>query len=156
MGPHNNTNDHGRATRTRRMDPITTAFNAVIWVSSVIVMGILAYLVHQQRSSGYSGWSVGSHTIYILTIAVLTVVFYLAAFFLPVHHGLLFNLVFSHLWIVAVAFTASDWTYSNSALLHAAEAFSFIAFFFLFFNLLHNWWFGMGRNSSTTTSGAHV
>ncbi|KAJ1338080.1 hypothetical protein MN608_00938 [Microdochium nivale] len=147
MGPHA-TNDHGRATRTKRMDPITTAFNALIWVSSVIVMGILAYLVSLNNRQG-------SHVIYILTISVLTVVFYLAAFFLPIHYGLLFNLIFSHLWIVAVAFTASDWTYSGSALLHAAEAFSFIAFFFLFFNLIHNWWFGYSGRSSTTT-GAHV
>ncbi|KAH7040612.1 uncharacterized protein B0I36DRAFT_371187 [Microdochium trichocladiopsis] len=130
---------------TRRMDPITTGLNLVVWVSSVIVMGILAYLVSLNNNQG-------SHVIYELTIAVLTVVFYLAAFFLPVHFGLLFNIIFSHLWIVAVAFTASDWTYSNSALLHAAEAFSFIAFFFLFFNLLHNWYFGSysGRTAGTS------
>lgn len=119
MGPHHSTTTT-RTSGSRKMDPITTGLNLVVWVSSVIVMGILAYLVSLNRNQG-------SHVIYELTIAVLTVVFYLAAFFLPVHFGLLFNIVFSHLWIVAVAFTASDWTYSGSALLHAAEAFSFIA-----------------------------
>jgi hypothetical protein len=59
----------------------------------------------------------------------LTTAFYLFAFFLGAYPGyvLLFNLIFSYLWLVAVSFTASDWTYSNSALLHTAEAFSFIA-----------------------------
>ncbi len=61
--------------------------------------------------------------------SVLTVVFFLAAFFLAPYPGyvLLFNLVFSYLWLVAVVFTAEGFTYSNSALLHTVEAFSFIA-----------------------------
>jgi hypothetical protein len=51
------------------------------------------------------------------------------AFFLVVSPGfiLLFNLIFSYLWIVAVSFTASDWSYSRSDLLLTVEAFSFIA-----------------------------
>jgi hypothetical protein len=59
------------------------------------------------------------------------VAFFLAAFFLHTYPGyiLLFNLIFSYLWLVAVAFTASDFTHSNSALLHTVEAFSFIALY---------------------------
>lgn len=55
--------------------------------------------------------------------------FFLAAFFLRAFTGyvLLFNLIFSYLWLVAVAFTASDFSYADSALLHTVEAFSFIA-----------------------------
>jgi integral membrane sensor domain MASE1 len=65
------------------------------------------------------------------TQAVLTVAFFLAAFFLGSYPGyiLLFNLIFSYLWLVAVAFTASDFTHSNSALHHTVEAFSFIALY---------------------------
>ncbi len=61
----------------------------------------------------------------------MTVAFFLISFFLGTYPGytLMFNLIFSYLWIVAVAFTASDFTYSNSALLHTVEAFSFIALY---------------------------
>lgn len=118
MGPHTTTH----STRVRRVDPVTGAFNVIVWISAVIVMGILSYLISLNNNQG-------SHVIYEETIAVLTVVFYLAAFFLGTGYVLLFNLIFSYLWLVAVAFTASDWTYANSPLLHAAEAFSFIALY---------------------------
>jgi hypothetical protein len=39
----------------------------------------------------------------------------------------MFNLIFSYLWIVVVAFTAEEFTNSNSALAQTVEAFSFIA-----------------------------
>lgn len=60
---------------------------------------------------------------------MLTTAFLLFAFVLGARpgHVLMFNLIFSYLWIVAVSFTASDWTYSHDSLLLAAEAFSFIA-----------------------------
>ena len=62
---------------------------------------------------------------------MLTVVFFLLAFFIGAYPGhlLTFNLVFSYLWIVAVAFTADDFTHSNSALAETVEAFSFIALY---------------------------
>ncbi|SPQ20717.1 1f5101a1-543c-4ed2-be0a-7af7dec7ea91 [Thermothielavioides terrestris] len=99
-------------------------------------MGILAYLVSKD-------WG-GDHIIYELVIAVLTTAFYLLAFFFSAYpgHVMMFNLIFSYLWIVAVSFTASDWSYSHDALLLTAEAFSFIAFFFLFFNVLYDWHYG--------------
>lgn len=60
---------------------------------------------------------------------MLTTAFFPLAFFLVISPGsiLLFNLIFSYLWIVAVSFTASDWSYSHSTLLLTVEAFSFIA-----------------------------
>lgn len=86
--------------------------------------------------------------------SVLTTIFYLAAFFLAGRPGfvLLFNLIFSYLWLVVVVFTASSYTYSNSSLLHAVEAFSFIAFFFLFFNVLYDWHNGFYRGGARTTA----
>jgi hypothetical protein len=127
---------------TRARTGLTTfllASSGLVWVSAVIVMGILAYLVSR-------GWG-GDHVIYELVISVLTAAFFPLAFFLVVSPGfiLLFNLIFSYLWIVAVSFTASDWSYSRSDLLLTAEAFSFIAFFFLFFNILYDWHYGFYR-----------
>jgi len=62
---------------------------------------------------------------------VLTVVLFLLAFFIGAYpdYLLIFNLVFSYLWIVAVAFTTDDFTHSNSALAETVEAFSFIALY---------------------------
>ncbi|KAK4151237.1 hypothetical protein C8A00DRAFT_17354 [Chaetomidium leptoderma] len=121
------------------------ASSALIWVSSVIVMGILAYLVSR-------GWG-GDHVIYELVISVLTTIFFPLAFLLHVHPGstLLFNLVFSYLWLVAVSFTASDWSRSHDNLLLAVESFSFIAFFFLFFNVLYDWHRSFYRSGTRTT-----
>ena len=109
-----------------------------------------------------------------LSQAVLTVVFFLAAFFLHRYPGyiLLFNIIFSYLWLVAVAFTASDFTHSDSALLHTVEAFSFIALyvlpghflywceehanivshsFALLFNVIYDWHLGYRGTTTTTT-----
>ncbi|KAK3991445.1 hypothetical protein QBC44DRAFT_323099 [Cladorrhinum sp. PSN332] len=158
---------HGTTRARTGLSTFVLASSAIVWISSVIVMGILAYLVSE-------GWR-GDHIIYTLVIvsfnfspdrcglwtitltsekqSVLTTVFYLAAFFLAAYPGyvLLFNLIFSYLWIVAVSFLASDWTYSNSALLNAAEAFAFIAFFFLLFNVLYDWHVGFYRHGRSTT-----
>jgi len=127
---------------TRACTGLTTfllASSALVWVSAVIVMGILAYYV----SLGYGG----THLIYDLVIAVLTTAFFPLAFLLVVSPGfiLLFNLIFSYLWLVVVSFTASDWSHSHDSILLTAEAFSFIAFFFLFFNVLYDWHYGFYR-----------
>lgn len=135
----------GGDTRARTgLSTFLLASTALVWISSVIVMGILAYLVSK-------GWG-GDHVIYELVISVLTTAFYLAAFFLGAYPGyvLLFNLIFSYLWIVVVSFTASDWSYSHSSLLLTAEAFSFIAFFFLLFNVLYDWHYGFYRGGART------
>jgi len=118
--------------------------SAIVWVSAVIVMGIVAYLVSR-------GWG-GDHIIYELVISVLTTAFYPIAFFLAVFPGhiLMFNLVFSYLWIVVVSFTASDWTQSHDNLLLTVEAFSFIAFFFLFFIVAHDWHYAFNYGGART------
>ncbi|KAK4174675.1 hypothetical protein QBC36DRAFT_302637 [Triangularia setosa] len=136
----------GRTSARTGLAPFLLASSAIVWISAVIVMGILAYLV----SEGVRG----DFVIYSLVISVLTTIFYLAAFFLAGRPGfvLLFNLIFSYLWLVVVVFTASSYTYSNSSLLHAVEAFSFITFFFLFFNVLYDWHNGFYRGGARTTA----
>jgi len=128
---------HGNTRARTGLSPVLLATSALVWISAVIVMGILSYLISLNGEAG-------DRIIYMEVIAVLTVVFYLAAFFLAAYPGfvLLFNLIFSYLWLVAVVFTAESFTHSNSALLHTVEAFSFIAFFMLLFNVLYDWHLG--------------
>ncbi|KAK3317064.1 hypothetical protein B0H66DRAFT_479242 [Apodospora peruviana] len=129
------------------MHPFFLASNLLIWVSAVIVMGIVSYWI-----SLANGQNVGEHLIYLEVISVLTVVFFLAAFFLGAYHGyiLLFNLIFSYLWLAAVVLTTQDFTHSNYDLGHTVEAFSYIAFFFLFFNVLYSWYIGYRASPRTT------
>ncbi|KAI1770058.1 hypothetical protein F4818DRAFT_434301 [Hypoxylon cercidicola] len=120
------------------LPPFFLVSNAIIWISAVIVMGILSYFISE---SNY----VGSHVIYEEVISVLTVAFFLISFVLGTHPGyiLLFNLIFSYLWLVAVVFAAEDWSSDYaSSLDHTVEAFSFIAFFFLLFNVVLDWHLG--------------
>ncbi|KAL1838124.1 hypothetical protein VTJ49DRAFT_3003 [Mycothermus thermophilus] len=123
------------------------ACSALVWASAVIVMGIMAYLISE-------GWR-GSHAIYILVISVLTTLFIPVTFFLRTHFSyvVLFNIVLGHLWIVAVAFAASDWVHSWSNIVLAAVAFCFIAFFFQLFNILYDWHHGFYRGG---THGTHA
>ena len=62
---------------------------------------------------------------------MLTVAFFLAAFFIGTYlsYLLLFNLIFSYLWLVAPAFAAQMFTHSNSQQAHTVEAFCFIALY---------------------------
>ncbi|PKS05141.1 hypothetical protein jhhlp_008508 [Lomentospora prolificans] len=137
---------------TRGLSPLFLATNVIIWISAVIVMGIVSYWfstnLHQPDS-----------IIYMEVISVLTTAFFLGAFFLaPFLHFLhLFNLIFSYLWLVVVVFAASMFTHARSAQAHAVEAFSFIAFFALFFNVLYSWHLGYrgDRAYGTTTTGPH-
>jgi len=67
----------GGTTRARTgFSPIFMLTNALIWISAVIVMGILSYLISLNGQAG-------SHIIYMEVISVLTVVFFLFAFFPP-------------------------------------------------------------------------
>ncbi|KAI0158045.1 hypothetical protein GGR52DRAFT_564877 [Hypoxylon sp. FL1284] len=130
------------------LSPFSLATNALIWISAVIVMGIVSYIISQDDEY------IGSHIIYEEVISVMTVAFYLVSFFLGTYPGyiLLFNIIFSYLWLVAVVFTASDFSDDLAdSLLHTVEAFSFIAFFFLFFNVVFDWhagYRGTARSSS--------
>ncbi|RYP73988.1 hypothetical protein DL771_003299 [Monosporascus sp. 5C6A] len=126
------------------LSPFLLISSIVIWCSAVIVMGIVSYFISQ------STYGVGRFLIYTEVISVLTVAFFLASFLLGGSPGysLLFNIIFSYLWLVAVVFTAQSWSHPGAgALPHTVEAFSFIAFFFLVFNVLHDWnlGFGVGR-----------
>jgi TRAP-type mannitol/chloroaromatic compound transport system permease small subunit len=135
------------ARRSYGVHPLFMATNALIWISAVIVMGIISYWLSQNHNQG-------SHVIYEEVIAVLTVAFFLVAFFLGAYPGtvLLFYIIFSYLWLVAVAFAASDWSNSGAgALAHTVEAFCFIAFFLLFFNVVYDWHIGHRATRTTST-----
>ncbi|KAI2465235.1 hypothetical protein F4781DRAFT_410044 [Annulohypoxylon bovei var. microspora] len=122
--------------------------NALIWISAVIVMGILSYFISLNNY-------VGNHIIYEEVISVLTVAFFLISFILGTYPGyiLLFNIIFSYLWLVSVVFTAEDWSSDYaSPLTHTVEAFSFIAFFFLLFNVISDWHRGYGGHSRSTSA----
>ncbi|KAK1753851.1 hypothetical protein QBC47DRAFT_385071 [Echria macrotheca] len=129
---------HGANRARTGLSPLLMLTNALIWISAVIVMGILSYLISQNNGNA------GSHVIYMEVISVLTVAFFLVAFFLISYpgHFLLFNLIFSYLWLVAVVFTAEGYSNSGNNLLLTVEAFSFIAFFLLLFNVLYDWHLG--------------
>ncbi|KAI1091750.1 hypothetical protein F5B19DRAFT_457574 [Rostrohypoxylon terebratum] len=122
--------------------------NVLIWVSAVIVMGILSYFI---SLSNY----VPGRIIYEEVISVLTVAFFLISFILGTYPGyiLLFNIIFSYLWLVSVVFAALDWSYEYAgALNHTVEAFTFIAFFFLLFNVISDWHRGYGGHIRTTSA----
>lgn len=126
------TTTHGTHHADRRgvFHPILTLSNILIWLSSVIVLGISAYEIHQiKKYAGSNAWP-GNRLVYILVIAVLTVAFFLLSFMLHPRpsYSLLFNLIFSYLWLVSVVFAAES--YSNRyvpSIWHALEAFTFIA-----------------------------
>ncbi|KAI4862395.1 hypothetical protein F4820DRAFT_430745 [Hypoxylon rubiginosum] len=124
--------------------------NAIIWISAVIVMGIVSYFISESES-----YYVSNHAIYEEVISVLTVAFFLISFFLGKYPGyvLVFNIIFSYLWLVVVVFAAEDWSSDYaSSLGHTVEAFSFIAFFFLFFNVVFDWHFGYRGHARTTSA----
>ena len=132
------TRDRAGTAGRHRISPILMGTNLLIWISAVIVMGITAWLVKENNGIA------ANRVIYILVISVLTTAFFLASFFLSAFAGffLLFNLIFSYLWLVAVVFTAEGYSNSNNSYLLTIEAFSFIAFFLLFFNVLYDWNYG--------------
>ena len=63
--------------------------------------------------------------------SVLMVAFMFAAFFIGgfLNCLLLFDLTFSYLWLVVVAFSASWFTYARSSQAYAVETFSFLALY---------------------------
>lgn len=115
---------HRTGGRFTGLSPLFIVTNLLIWISAVIAMGIVSYFI-----SNANGWYPGDQLVYIEVISVLTVAFFLVAFFLGTYHGyiLLFNLIFSYLWLVAVVFTTISYTHSNSDLGKTVEAFSYIA-----------------------------
>ncbi|KAI1391686.1 uncharacterized protein F4822DRAFT_397454 [Hypoxylon trugodes] len=135
------------ATSRFALPPFFLVSNALVWISSIIVMGITSYFISESSS-------VGNHIIYEEVISVLTVAFFLASFVLGTYPGytLIFNIIFSYLWLVVVVFTAEDWSSDYAgALAHTVEAFSFIAFFFLLFNVVYDWHFSYRGHVRTTS-----
>jgi hypothetical protein len=117
-----------------RVRPFMHFNNALIWISSVIVTGILSYFLH------HYGHDLGTHVVYEEVIAVLTLAFWIPVALLS-HSGLRTyslptNLIFSYLWLTSFIFTAQDWSrgaayyntfFGSYHLKHTAEAFSFLA-----------------------------
>ncbi|KAI1660605.1 hypothetical protein F4813DRAFT_298804 [Daldinia decipiens] len=129
------------------LPPFFLISNALIWISAVIVMGILSYFISLNNY-------VPRRIIYEEVISVLTVVFFLVSFIIGSYPGsiLIFNVIFSYLWLVAVVFTAEDWSSDYAGeLAHTVEAFSFIAFFFLFFNVVFDWHYGFRGHVRSTS-----
>ncbi|KAK3901820.1 hypothetical protein C8A05DRAFT_44614 [Staphylotrichum tortipilum] len=110
----------------------------VILASSIVLTGILSYLVHWHYR--------GTHVIYQEVIAVVTLFIFLVAVFLPVvkaYHGYMLplTLVLSYLWLTSLIFSALDYSGSrcqpyHCRLKHTVEAFQIIGFVFLFFNTI--------------------
>jgi hypothetical protein len=137
------TTTHHASDRNAVVNPLLFLSNIFVWLSSVIVMSIAAYEIDDfKKYTGGSGFP-GDRIVYILVIGVLTIVFSLVTFVLysRPRYNILLNLIFSHLWLVSVVFVAED--YSNRhvrRVYHGLEAFTFIAFFGLLFNILCIWW----------------
>ncbi|KAF3056427.1 hypothetical protein GL218_06415 [Daldinia childiae] len=130
------------------LPPFFLISNALIWISAVIVMGIISYFISLNNY-------VSGHIIYEEVISVLTVAFFLVSFIIGSYPGsiLIFNVIFSYLWLVAVVFTAEDWSSDYAGeLAHTVEAFSFIAFFFLFFNVIFDWHYGFRGHVRSTSA----
>ncbi|CCC12124.1 unnamed protein product [Sordaria macrospora k-hell] len=76
---HTTTTTHGAGThhadRRGVFHPILTLSNILIWLSSVIVLGISAYEIRQFKKYAGSDAYPGNRPVYILVIAVLTVAF---------------------------------------------------------------------------------
>lgn len=75
--------------------PLLLSIRTMQWVSAVISMGFYAYFVHREHH--------GTHPIFNLVISVLSVVFFIPAFFSPFKSVLskwvaLIDMVFSYLY----------------------------------------------------------
>ncbi|KAF1851388.1 uncharacterized protein K460DRAFT_33951 [Cucurbitaria berberidis CBS 394.84] len=135
----NATTDYGApAARSNTLHrPLLLANHILHWISSLIVLGISAYLIHDFRKN--------THLVYWVAIAALDVILYLPALALPVvktYKGYLAPLawIFSYLWLTAFIFAAQDYAgdrclffspafVDKCALKKTLAAFAFIAFF---------------------------
>jgi hypothetical protein len=116
----------------------------IILASSAIITGILSYFRHW----GYRG----THLVYSLVIAVLTLFTYLIAMVLPAlksYRGYLLplNLALTYLWLTSLIFSSQDYSgnrcrffssvaVSRCGLKHTVQAFHIIGFAFLLFNTI--------------------
>ncbi|RCI08395.1 putative heat-labile enterotoxin [Ophiocordyceps polyrhachis-furcata BCC 54312] len=134
-----------------------------IFISSLIVTGILSYFIHR---SSYRD----THIIFQEVIAVITFVLWLFGMLLPLvdrykGHLMPVNLVLSYLWLTAFIFAAQDWSgdrcYDGPPMLencgkkHTAEAFMFLTFFFLICNTVSEamLWRSIPRDADFSKTG---
>ncbi|GAB1315340.1 MARVEL domain-containing protein [Madurella fahalii] len=119
--------------------------NFIILASSTILTGILAYFIRRYRYRG-------THVVYGVVIAVLTLFFYLFAMFLPAlksYRGYMLplNMALSYLWLTSLIFSSQDYSggrcrynsppmVNRCGLKHTVQAFSIIGFIFLLFNTI--------------------
>ena len=131
------TNDYGTpAARTSTMRPVLMANHAFHFISSIIVLGISAYLINAYTSN--------THLRYWVALAAVDIVLYTPALFLPAmksYKGYLAPLamVFSYLWLIAFVFSSQDYNYNGGQLYNSPagankphlkytlEAFAFLA-----------------------------
>ncbi|OAA78966.1 MARVEL-like domain protein [Akanthomyces lecanii RCEF 1005] len=119
--------------------------HALVWLSSLIVMGILSYFLKSYKSAH------STHIIYEETIATITFAVWTLGMILPLidrYGGHLWpvNLVLSYLWLTSFIFSVQDWargrctSYSDGfgkcGLKKTVVAFNFFAFFFMFSNVI--------------------
>jgi len=140
--------------------PVLIFNNVVVWISALIVMGILSHFISENSY-------LGSHVVYEEVISVFTVIAYLPGVFLAStsnYRGLLLplNFAFSYLWLTSFVLSASDYSqnrclsvlpYNSCNLKHTVEAFNFLAFFFIFANvMIETFYFGWNLRSQATTT----
>ncbi|KAH9863692.1 hypothetical protein J1614_009624 [Plenodomus biglobosus] len=138
---HATNNDYGAPVTNTRSDklyrPLIMANHVLHWISSIIVLGISAYFIHEYRHN--------THLVYWLSVAAVDALLYIPAIALPAMkrykgHGAPLAWIFSYLWLTAFIFAAQDYNYGSCALRSPAfvnkcslkktiEAFAFLAFF---------------------------
>jgi len=158
------TNDYGtsagRSNRAHR--PAILANHWLHWISSLIVLGISGYFIHNYNHS--------THLVYWVVIAAIDVIVYLPALFLPVipsYKGYLALAawLFSYLWLTAFIFSAQDYNFNGCArspfgvnkcsLKRTLEAFAFLAFFTSLVGvILEGWLWGLQPFKRAHNAGA--
>ncbi|KAL2017433.1 hypothetical protein VTK56DRAFT_2089 [Thermocarpiscus australiensis] len=119
--------------------------NFIILASSTILTGIIAHFLRRYPFRG-------THLVYQLVIAVITLFFYLAAMALPflkAYRGYMLplNLLLTYLWLTSLIFASQDYSggrcrfnspplVGRCSLKHAIQAFQIIGFTFLLFNTI--------------------
>ncbi|KAL6876955.1 hypothetical protein J3F83DRAFT_430847 [Trichoderma novae-zelandiae] len=127
--------------RTLRLAAFGNHF--VVWVSSLIVTGILSFFLVKYNLSN------NAHVIYQEVIATITLAVWTFGMVLPLvnaygGHLWLANHILSYLWLTSFIFSAQDWaggrctthapTFGKCGLKKTVVAFNFFAFFFLLVN----------------------
>ncbi|GJN74194.1 might be a transmembrane protein [Purpureocillium lilacinum] len=116
----------------------------MVFASAVIVTGLVSAFLDRWAFRGY-------RVVYQEVIAVITLVIYMFAMFVPImktYRGYFapVNFIFSYLWLASFIFSSQDWSgrlcsqtplgTGRCAQKRTVEAFNFIAFFFLLINVI--------------------